>query len=215
MGDGPAADHIEVEWQFDAPDLDAVVRWLAETPRGGYVLTAGTTLHLHDTYYETADWRLRDAGYTCRVRQHNRHAELTLKSRDAAVDGIRSRRELNEPLPAGEPVPRTATGDCAALLDSLCPRDSLRPIFEIHTERRIFFVSDAMGRLAEVALDTSTVPANPTAVLRRVEVEATSGDVTALRPFVEQFAAANHLVPATTSKVGFALAAIGLASPSQ
>jgi inorganic triphosphatase YgiF len=134
-----------------------------------------------------------------------------------AVDAVRSRREINEPLLGGATTPRDATGDCARLLDELNALETIEPIFEIRTTRRIFLVSDLTGSLAEIALDATTVvTADSTpSVLLRVEVEVEQHALDRARPFVAELRAATHLEPAALSKFEFALNATGQSIPSR
>jgi CHAD domain-containing protein len=217
MTEPPAAeDHIEVEWQFSAFDVRPVARWLANTSIPGYTVEPGPTKHLHDVYYDTADWRLHRAGFTCRVRQKASGAELTLKSMAAAVDAVRSRREINDPLPAGETLPGAARGPSAAIVTALVGRQPLAPIFELRTERQIFNLSDQTGSLAEIALDVTTIPVGEDVPVRlsRVEVEVEATAVGRAQPFADLMTAAMGLAPAITSKFESALVATGHRIPS-
>ena len=63
-------DHLEVEWQFDAPDLRSVEGWLSQYSSGsGLVVAPDSTETITDTYYDTEDWRFYRAGYALRVRK--------------------------------------------------------------------------------------------------------------------------------------------------
>ncbi|MEO9255117.1 MAG: CYTH domain-containing protein, partial [Tepidiformaceae bacterium] len=107
------ADIIEVEWQFSAPDVQPVLQWLESAAVPGFTVAPGKTKQLDDTYYDTDDWRVHRAGFTCRTRQKSDGIELTLKSMASSVDAMRSRRELTEQLPddiAGSPA--AADGQC-------------------------------------------------------------------------------------------------------
>ncbi len=204
-------DHIEVEWQFSTFDVRPVARWLGISAAPGYTIEPGPTKQLHDTYFDTADWRLHHAGFTCRVRQKPAGAELTLKSMASAVDAVRSRREVNDPLPPGETSPDAASGPSAALVATLAGRRPLLPIFELRTERQIFNLSDDAGALAEIALDITTIPVGEDTRVRlsRVEVEVDAAAVGRARPFVDLMTAAMGLAPAITSKFESALVATG------
>ena len=204
-------DHIEVEWQFSTFDVRPVARWLATAATSGYTVAAGPTKQLHDTYFDTADWRLHHAGFTCRVRQKPAGAELTLKSMASAVDAVRSRREVNDPLPTGETSPSSAAGPSAAIVKAIAGPRPLEPKFELRTERQVFNLSDEAGPLAEIALDITTIPVGEDTPVRlsRVEVEVDATAVDRARPFVGLMTAAMGLAPAITSKFESALVATG------
>ena len=95
-------DHQEIEWQFEAPDLEAVESWLAKHPTtSGVSVLPGGTKEITDTYYDTDDWRLYRAGYALRLRRDGGSAEATMKSLTPAEDALRRRREISEPLEGG------------------------------------------------------------------------------------------------------------------
>lgn len=205
-------DNLEVEWQFDATDLAAVTAWLESARVPGYTLTAASRKQLDDTYFDTDDWRIHRAGFTCRVRRKASGPELTLKSMADAVGAIRSRIELNEPLEPVEPIePAAAPGQCGQLLRLVCGKRAVAPIFAVRTDRCLFDLADESGRLGEIAVDDTTIPVGeqPPARLRRIEVEVDSAAVDRARRFVDLFVATANLVPATTSKFEAALNATG------
>jgi hypothetical protein len=53
-----AADHQEIEWQFDAGELESVEGWLDQHNSGSLSLIVApeSTVELTDTYYDTDDW---------------------------------------------------------------------------------------------------------------------------------------------------------------
>ena len=85
-----SADAPEIEWQFDAVDLDAVARWLGDEADVGdvTVVPAETTSHV-DLYLDTEDQRFHRAGYSLRIRRvgRRREAEAMLKSLEQAASG--------------------------------------------------------------------------------------------------------------------------------
>ena len=209
---GPeSTDQTEVEWQFDATGLAAASRWLGAAAVPGYTVTPGPTKHLRDTYYDTADWRLHHAGFTCRVRDRGGGAELTLKSMADPSEAIRTRREITEMLPGAGAI-AAASGPCASLIRLAAGPHELRPLFELRTDRQTFRLGDAGGDLGEIALDHTAVDraGGAPARLDRVEVEVHAGAVERARRFVGVLVATAGLVPAVASKFETALAAGGL-----
>src|SRR5687767_12997686 len=108
------ASHTESEWQFAALDVRPVARWLESANLPGYSVVEAGTKDVTDTYYDTIDWRLQQAGFTCRVREKADGAELTLKTMADAPGGLRQRTERNESI-AGKGVEAilAAEGDVA------------------------------------------------------------------------------------------------------
>ena len=205
-----ATDQLEVEWQYSVADTDAVAHWLQAAAVPGYTVTAGKTKDLDDTYLDTPDWRLHRARFTCRVRDKGESSELTIKGMAAAVDAMRSRREMNEPLTPGA-LPLAAPGICGDLLRLIAGKRALEPIFSLKTHRRTFMLADAGGDLGEIAIDDTAIPladAEPVR-LSRVEVEVDASAVGRSQRFVDLLVATAGLSPAGTSKFEAALQATG------
>jgi len=211
-----ATDQIEVEWQYAALDTRPVVRWLSGQPPEGFSVEAAGVKLLEDTYFDTADWHINRAGYTCRIRRKGDGAELTLKASADASGGMRSRRELTEPLDSATASPANAPGSCGALIRAVAGRIPLRPMFQLQTRREIFNLADGEGALAEIAVDETSIPVGEDRPVRlsRVEVEVEPTAVERARPFVKDLVAANRLAEAGTSKFEAALIATGQTIPN-
>lgn len=206
-----ATDQIEVEWQYAALDTRPVLRWLQSAAVPGYVVAPAGVKELDDTYFDTADWRVHHAGYTCRLRHKGSECELTLKAMADSSGGMRTRRELTEALPAGSTSPAQANGPCGAAIRSLAGRNDLVPLFRLQTRRQLFTLADEQGLLGEIALDDTAIPVGEDTPVRlaRVEVEVEQPAVERARPFVAAMVAANGLTEALTSKFESALIATG------
>ncbi len=210
-------DMLEVEWQFSALDVRPVLRWLQSAAVSGFTVTPGPAKQLNDTYYDTEDWRVHRARYTCRIRSKADGAELTLKSMAEAVGSIRSRRELTELLADASALdPLEAPGQCGQLLRSAAGKRPLRPIFNLRTERRTFALADEVGVIGEIAVDETTIPVGEDVPvhLSRVEVEVDATAVDRARRFVGVLVSAAGLAPAGTSKFEAALIATGQHIPA-
>src|SRR5215218_2166364 len=95
-----ATDHQEIEWQFDASELEPVEGWLDQHNSGssGLHIAPNSTIEITDTYYDTDDWRFYRAGYALRVRNTDGAVDATMKSLTPAEGSLRRRREVSEPL---------------------------------------------------------------------------------------------------------------------
>jgi triphosphatase len=214
-----ALDHQEVEWQFDADDLDPVEGWLREhSCASGFAILPEATRELSDTYYDTEDWRFYHAGYALRVRRDGEGVEATMKSLSPAEDaGYRRRREISEPLrSAGSKTLMEARGPVGERLRALVGARTLRPLFEVCTRRRVFEIrpdepfSDNNASVGEVVLDDSEFSGDGKVLsrLRRVEVEADPRD--GVGRFVDELRGSQGLRPAEVSKFEAGLCASGL-----
>ena len=212
-----ATDQIEVEWQYAALDTRPVVRWLQTSLPAGFELERVGFKELEDTYFDTDDWRLNRAGYTCRIRSKGDSSELTLKSMAESSGGMRSRRELTEVLESPSVRPTEAPGQCGAIIRAVAGRSPVEAQFRLETHREVFNLSDAEGLLAEIAVDETSIPVGEDRPVRlsRVEIEVDAAAVERARAFVAAMVSANHLTEAGTSKFESALIATGKSVPTR
>ena len=203
---------IEVEWQFDATDLDAVERWLLAQPQHGLLtfVARGEKVQV-DTYFDSADWSVFRAGFALRVRQKPDGGEATLKAFGAGADGPSRRLEINESLPEGIEDPRAGSGEVAQRLTLLLGPRSLDALCRVTTRRRSFLVQQGGATLATLTLDDARLPDDALPPIQRVEIEEEqSGALARLEPFVQALCAACQLTPSSQSKFLSGLAAMGL-----
>lgn len=216
-------DHQEIEWQFEAADLERVESWLEGHPSiSGLSLISLATRELNDTYYDTEDWRLYRAGCVLRVRRDGKGVEATMKSLAPATGALRRRREISVPLRSGgtETLKKIPDPVGERLLRLAGPRD-LRPLFEVRTRRRPFALHpewpSEKNAVGELALDESEISGAGEAPirLRRVEVEADSDTALSegIEEFVNELRDALSLRPTETSKFETGLTAAGLSPP--
>ena len=223
-------DHYEVEWQFDAADLDPVGAWLRHHSSGsGLVVEPESEEEIADTYYDAEDWCFYRAGYALRVREAGDGAEATMKSLSPGDGNIRRRREITESLSDGRPATLgKAPGPVGERARSLLGGREARPIFSVRTRRQRFalVLEDPTGRsengasgegvrIGEVLLDSSEIPlggGRESARMSRVEVEAGAGTAPTpdLRGFVDEMQYALDLKPASLSKFETGIYATGL-----
>ena len=202
----------EVEWQFDAPDLEAVDRWLRAQPsHAAFALEARAPKRQRDTYFDTPDWRVFNAAYTLRVRAVGDAFATTLKGRSTRGSGPVSRAEFSVPgdLDAAIAEPSPVGRRLQLMLRGHAPA----PLFTVTTHRRAWLVRRADLVIAEIALDETAIeaPGGALGVLRRVEIEeVTAGSLGALDAFVTAIRAECALTPAADSKFASGLAIAGL-----
>src|SRR5918998_1135193 len=219
-----ATDHQEIEWQFDAGELESVEGWLGQQYSGssGLIVAPESTLEITDTYYDTDDWRFYRAGYALRVRSTDGEVEATMKSLTPAEGSLRRRREISEPLEDDKPATlKKAAGPVGGRSRALVGRREMRSLFTLETHRQRFALllegstdgNQEDMRIGEISLDTSEIPLGEEAIrLTRVEMEATLGKAPNpdLHGFVDEMQYALELTPASSSKYETGLYASGL-----
>jgi triphosphatase len=212
-------DTLEVEWQFDAPDLEAVALWLhaqrSEASRG--ILPKESRSQV-DTYLDSDDWAVHRAGFTLRMRRQGYNAELTLKSFSTATsaDGPRERREINQALPDPNADMLRASGPVSDRLRLLLGQRMLRPLFEVRTLRRPFLVIEGDDALAEITLDDTQFFACPgghqlrAEPMHRVELEqVANGGLARAASLMDEMRRGCRLIAARDSKFGTGLRLAG------
>jgi triphosphatase len=219
-----ATDHQEIEWQFDAGELESVEGWLGQHDSGssGLLVAPESTVEITDTYYDTDDWRFYRAGYALRVRNTDGEVEATMKSLTPAEGSLRRRREISEPLKDDKPSTlKEAGGAVGGRSRTLVGGREMRPLFTLKTRRQGFALllegstdgNQEDVRIGEISLDASEIPlGEETARLTRVEVEAGIGMAPTpdLVGFVDEMQSALELTPASISKYETGLYASGL-----
>ena len=210
----------EIEWQLSAPDLGLVRKWLSDHGSvHGLTIESRPTHTINDTYLDTEDWRLRRAGFALRLRDVPGRAEATLKDITPASDGVRIRREFNEPLPSAEfEALAIGSGPVSSRVHAVAGAEPLRALFRVRTQRECFVALEHEDQQAgEIALD-DTIVATPDGGsmehLTRVEVEAISGTPESLEGLVGQLRSECALMPAMDSKYEMGLRVAGLEQPA-
>jgi triphosphatase len=215
----------EIEWQFDALDLRPVERWLALLPSLSIEPYEQTTItasaqppqRLVDSYLDTDDWRMANAGFVVRTRRHGRRDEITLKTAQwAEGNGLRQPLEARQDLPPSGVSDLGTDGPVGRRAHAIAGRKPLRPVLQVRTRRRSFALRIDGGDAAEIALDDTVIVVGNgqrPMQLRRVEVRVFREWMDALGPLVLQLRAACGLQPATLSKFEAGLLARGVVIP--
>jgi len=157
----------------------------------GLVIEPRSALEVHDTYFDTSDWRIRHAGFALRVRNAAGESEATLKELRPSKDGKADRRELTEPLTDASPdaIVR-APGPVGTRVHAVAGAHELQALFSASTTRQRFGVrkQDGTEELAEITLDAtvfSRPDGEPQASTHVVEVESRTGESPPLEELVK------------------------------
>jgi triphosphatase len=147
----------------------------------------GQSGHLHAVYYDTEDRALRREGISLRIRRRNGEAIQTIKA-ERNHRGIAMDRGEWETLVNGELDLAAAAGTpLEALISDRGVRESIKPVFQVETERKAFEV-EFDDALIEVALDRARASGEKQAItFSEVELELRQGSAASL------FSLARHL----------------------
>ncbi|MBD3163050.1 MAG: CHAD domain-containing protein, partial [Candidatus Eisenbacteria bacterium] len=217
----PPVDQEEIEWQLSGAPLEGIEAWLTRSSAPSpYRIDVEPTVEIVDRYLDTEDWRLHRAGLVLRIRTRGAESEATLKGFSSRENGLVRRREITEPLPHGErEALLRSTGPVGRRIESLCGKRSLRALFAVRTNRRVFRLATNGSRIGTIALDRFVVAVpgrNPAPEETRVEVEAAGSDepLGPVQAFLDQLRRALPLAPVEESKFEVGLRLSGLVPPA-
>ena len=209
---------IEVELKFRMTDAATGERLIAGDELDGFTaLGPAETTKVEDRYVDTPDGALTAAGYAGRLRTSERGTVITLKGLRRIDDGgvVHRREELEGEAVEGEPAaswPESAARDAVVGLAGDQPLGEIARIRQ--SRRKRLYGRD--GAVVEVSVDDVSVIAGGEIVERfaELELELREGEEAALEPLVDLLNEIEELVPAQTSKLERALAAIHHDEPS-
>ncbi len=212
-----AAPPMEVELKFRMTDAATGERLLAGDELDGFhALGPAETSRVEDRYVDTPDGALTAAGYAGRLRTDEAGTLITLKGLRRIDDGgaVHRREELEGPAVEGEPALSWPASDARDAVVRLAGDQPLTEIARIRqTRRKRRYGRD--GAVVEVSVDDVSVIAGGAVVERfaELEVELREGDEAALEPLVDLLNEIEEFVPAQTSKLERALAALHREEP--
>jgi inorganic triphosphatase YgiF len=198
-----ASREVELKLAFDPSDLGRLKRHLGRT-----LGRQAQRRTLVSVYFDTPDFRLREAGLSLRVRRIGRRRVQTIKSVDGGAGaGLFDRGEWEQPISRPQPdLTAVADTPLAPLLNGRGP-ESLRPVFETRIRRAIYQATDEDTTIA-VALDQGDVDTGQDRTsLCELEFELLNGDRSELFRLARTLAAIVPLRMAVQSKSdrGYAL----------
>jgi triphosphatase len=215
---------IETEWQFDAPDLGVLKKWLDDNTRSGPLsVLPGESRRIHDLYLDTPELKILRAGYALRIRRTAKSVEATLKKLTPRTGSLVMRREITKPLASARKAALFEGQDpVTERLRLLCREEELMPLGPIRTQRQVYRITynaedkarpeEAPLPAAEVALDWSFLTDSLGHVhrLSRLEIEVSHEDVQIFRALADRLCNECSLRAAEQSKFEWALQANGI-----
>ena len=176
--------HIERELKF---------RLAGDAGRELWALLPGapvpTRRRLDSAYFDTPDFRLRDARAALRLRRDGRKRILCFKCDSPATHGLPQRNEWEVPAPRGRFSPAALPCEeirAAAGVDLRRHAAALAPVFETRFVRRSAQVVLGDGTRVEVCLDAGTIAAGRRSVpLRELELELIEGSPASMLALAE------------------------------
>ena len=195
----------EVELKFDVePGAAAVVR-------AAPALAAATaaTRPLETIYFDTRDGRLRQAGFSLRVRRSGERHVQTVKRRQGKAAGLFVRQEWESEVAGLELDPNALRKTALKKLLETIPAEALVPLIRCRFRRTSWLIEHKNSRI-EVVLDEGRIESGRArAPLLELELELLAGKPRRLFELAEELGKAAPLRLGVLSKAerGYALAA--------
>jgi CHAD domain-containing protein/transposase-like protein len=144
---------MEIEAKFALPDAETYRDLLVVEHLAGFTLSAGRTRQMRDTYLDTADRAILEAGYACRRREQDEGILITLKQLGGVEGAIHRREELEVTLAADASPAEWPAGSARDRVFELIGEEPLSPLFALRQTRVIRQVSRDGRQVAELSLD--------------------------------------------------------------
>lgn len=177
--------YIERELKFRLP-ADAVDGLWALLPGA----PVPTQRRLHSTYFDTPDFRLREARAALRLRRDGRKRILCFKCDSPVAHGVPQRNEWEAPAPRGRFSPEALPREeilAAAGVDLRRHAATLAPVFETRFVRHAAQVVLGDGTRVEVCLDCGGIGAGRAGVsLLELELELLEGKPASMLALAER-----------------------------
>lgn len=206
---------MEIEAKFAIPDVDTFEKLGALAGLGDYALTGVEVKQVHDTYFDTTDRRIWQAGYAFRCREQAGGVLMTLKALSGGAGVIRRREELEVALPAAKPLAQWPPCPARDRLQELIGESPVTPLFDLHQTRHVRMLTTGGHTVAELSLDEVRLQApGREEIFFVLEVELTAADAEAdLAVIVESLQSVWGLQPDACSKLERAQAFFGVELP--
>ncbi len=194
---------MEIEAKFAIPDVDTFEKLGVLAGLGDYALTEVEVKQVHDTYFDTTDRRIWQAGYAFRCREQTGGVLMTLKALDGGAGVIRRREELEVALPAAQPLAQWPPCPARDRLQELIGERAVTPLFDLRQTRHVRMLTTGERTVAELSLDEVRLQApGREEIFFVLEVELTAaGDEAELAVIVESLQSAWGLQPDPRSKL--------------
>jgi CHAD domain-containing protein len=145
---------MEIEAKFAVPDR-TVYRQLARVRSlARFTIRPTRVSQIADRYFDTADGRLRQGGYACRLRTEGDVIVATLKGLGGAAGAVHRRAEEEVRLAQWSPDPAAWPESVARTLAlELTGGAALLPLFDLSQRRARADLLEGARRVAELSLD--------------------------------------------------------------
>jgi inorganic triphosphatase YgiF len=206
----------EIELKLDLPVHDLALLTASSLLKGANKSAAKpVSLNLVSVYFDTNRLKLREKGFSLRVRRIGRHHVQTVKQENNGNAALFARGEWEQEIHAKQPDLDAARDTALAPLLNKQLRGALKPVFQTRVHRKVFRIETGESEV-ELSIDKGKVEAGrKSSPLCEVELELKRGEAADLFKLAKVLA---HEVPvqlAVKSKAdrGYALLTAEKAAP--
>ena len=198
---------IETEMKFIIPNRAVWVELRQLQQVDDYRLQPAGTKHIVDSYMDTTDQAMYNAGYACRIRTGKDSLQLTLKSLTTPDNNIHRREEIEMDIPS-ERIEDWPSGPASEMVGAIVGDKPLETQFRLQQVRYKYHVWLERREVFELSLDIVKNIDAGDADYFELEVELLEAGVEADLPaFVEALQRRWSLLPQPQSKFERAYAA--------
>jgi CHAD domain-containing protein len=200
---------MEIEAKYRIPDNRTYIKLKSLVSVGKFTISPGHLLKFHDTYFDTEERKLWNAGLVLRKRQYDDQVVVTLKSLTPPLDTIHRREEVEMKVP-GIKIDQLNTWPDMAFSNRIwhiTGGSDLVPIFSLHQHR---FERDIIRNgviVAELCIDQMQCRSGDSDITYSgLEVELTGGGTEQdLEKILKKLENTFDLIPEKASKLEVAL----------
>ncbi|MBN1994270.1 MAG: CYTH domain-containing protein [Anaerolineae bacterium] len=152
-----ATKNIETEAKFIIPDWATFAALQQLNKLGDFSINPIGVKEVVDRYLDTADKRIYQAGFTCRIREAKGRQLLSLKSLARARGELHRRQEIEMEVDTDQPR-CWAEGEAKSLVWGIIGDAPLQTLFTLYQVRHKFHVYCQQQLVIELSLDKVSLP---------------------------------------------------------
>ena len=173
------------------------------------------TVKLVNTYFDTRDLLLRQAGIAYRVRQNGKKYEATVKMSRTDAGGLSARQEYSVPVKNAKPnLSVFADSGLQVDFDAILGTAQIEKLFTVRVKRELRLLQVTKETLVEMAIDQGFISAGgKKETIDEVELELKEGSLADLLAYTAKIAAEVPVFTESRSKYARGLALLDKLEP--
>ncbi|MEM7029444.1 MAG: CYTH domain-containing protein [Chloroflexota bacterium] len=145
---------MEIEAKFSVPDIEIYNQLKQMDHLAGFELSASKEKQVIDTYVDTDDRLILNAGYGCRKRVQPDGLLVTLKGLGTIDGAVHRREEWEVLLTTDQPPTHWPDSPVRERVKQIIGGAALQPLVQLAQTRIVQFIYQDQRRMAELSLDS-------------------------------------------------------------